>query len=222
MTDAVPESGAEVVEQGTPTPTFTEPSPASSTSVPDAKSLAKEVAELLRPDFEKLAQSAKDKRFDKIEKQMDALGLSELQEMGVEIPENVQQEMRIRALERRAPVQEVSRGSGAPQNSDEVSKVINELQLDANTPEVIRLLSGQYRNLDHFRAEASMLKMRQLQSPQPNPAAAPAMTGGGGGGKIDPEALYAKKLELYRSPTKNKAAIAEIDKQLKEAGQPVD
>ena len=155
------------------------------------------VVEKLSPVLEKKLQSMTDKRFSKVDK---ALGLSELEEMGVQIPDHIKTEMRLRNLEQQSqPVQQPSRGSGAPQDSDAVSQVIKDAGLDANQPEVISLLSGQYRNLDHFQAEAYKLKVRLANRPTSRtPDSAPAAQGGTGGVEKSVESITSEYTEKMR------------------------
>ncbi len=176
MTDQPLESAPEPAKVELPTPTFETASAAEPTSAVDAKSLAKEVAELLRPEIAKTVQSVKDRRFDRVEK---ALGLADLEELGVAITPEIKNELRMRQLEaqREQPVQEPSPGKVETPDSEKVSQVIKQLELDANNADTIKLLQGQYRNFDHFVSEAQALKLRQFISP--SASAAPAMQSGG-------------------------------------------
>lgn len=222
MTDqTTPESAPESVKvEGTQVqpappvqPTFTETSAASSPSAVDTKALAKEVAALLRPEF----QSMKDKRIAKLEKAV-GIDISELEEMGVPIPESVKTEARFRRLEAQAaPVQEVSQGSGTTQDSDRVSQVIKEAGLDASRPEVVRLLSGKYRNIDHFEAEAYKLKASQTNRPSPSPASAPALQSGATStlSSEQKEEIGGRIVELMKEPSKNAAEIKQLREQMK-------
>src|SRR5260221_712817 len=72
-------SGTDGSNSEPPIPKFENNSSASPTSGVDTKALAKEVAELLRPDFEKVAQSTKDKRIAAIEKRLGVGDLAELE-----------------------------------------------------------------------------------------------------------------------------------------------
>jgi hypothetical protein len=172
----VPEVKAEtpVAPQPLPKPTFTE-APVSSTSGPDVETLAEKVAAKLRPDFEKIAQSTKDKRIAKLEKAMGVGDLAELEEMGATIPDPVKWEYRFRQLEQQNVRQE-SGGTGLQSDGDSVSKVIQETGLDANRPEVLDLLRGQYRNMDHFAREAYALSKRLSTRSAPNLSSAPPVT----------------------------------------------
>ncbi len=224
MTEPVstPESRPEVVSQEPPTPKFTEPSADSSTSTVDMDALAERLAARMMPTVEKLVQSQKDKRFSDIEKRLDAAGLKELEDLGVSIPDNVKQEYRFRDMQKKleqlsAPVQEASPGRGATSDSAKVSEVIKESGLDANTPEVISLLSGQYRNIDHFTAEAYKLKMRLANRPTPDASAAPAQSGGSvhiENSEEKKKALIAKVQEWQLKPSAHKQELADAYKEL--------
>lgn len=214
MTDTPLESAKEPVNQEPPTPKFTEVSPASPPSTPDISTLAAEVAKQLRPDFEKLVQSTKDKRFSEIEKR---LGLAELEEMGATIPDNVKLEMRLREMESRSSVQPPIQGRVEPQDSEQVSTVIKEVQLDANSPETISLLRGTYRNIDHFRAEAYALKAKQLNQKQPDLSAAPAMQTPPQSEK-SAEARTSDYIKDVKAARGNKAEIRRIQEKYKKEG----
>lgn len=222
MAEQTPESKPEVVSQESPTPKFTEPSAVSSPSTVDIDALADKVAAKMMPSVEKLIQSQKDKRIAKMEKQMEAAGLSELEEMGVQIPEPVKTEMRLRRLEEArepTPVQEPSKGKGGTSDSEQVSAVIKETGLDANTPEVIKLLGGEYRNLDHFRAEAFALRARQATKPAPDASAAPSLNAGTRASsslsEAERETIGEEIVTLMRNPTGNAERIAKLQAQLK-------
>lgn len=219
MAEIAQESVSEPVKAESPTPTFTEASKASSPSGLDAKALAKEVAEILRPDFEKVAQSTKDKRIARLEKAV-GIDLSELEEMGVTIPENVKTEARLRRLEAResAPVQEASSGRGDSSDSEQASKVMQEAGIDANSPEGIGLLRGTYRNLDHFRAEAYSLKLRLANRPAPSPSAAPAAQAEASPQGTDAEALKKEWTKFLQDNRGNKFAIQQKRTEMRKKG----
>jgi hypothetical protein len=210
------ESGQEQVNSEQAAPKFTDASADKQVSTYDPAAIAKQVAEILRPEFQKTAQQTKDKRFSKIE---EALGLRDLEEMGVQIPDNVKQEMRFRALENRDPQQQMqkpSQASGADASAD-WSKVVAEVGLDTNSPDYIALLRGEYRNLDHFTAEAYRVKARQTS--QPNPDLSTESTLKGDGGKtFDQNALLNEYNELSKFPSKNIARLKELEETLKQNG----
>ena len=220
MTDQItPESGAEQVSGELPTPTFTDASPASAPSTVDADSLAAKVAEILRPTIERTVQSVKDKRFADIQKQ---LGRADLEDVGVQLTPEQELRLQVRELQRyvqqQTPVQAVSQASGTTQDSDRVSQVIKEYGLDGNRPEVIKLLSGQYRNFDHFQAEAGKLAVKQHLAAPPDTSAAPSMGGGGSPRSLTPEQreeISGQIVALSSEPTKNAAQIKALREQLK-------
>lgn len=217
MTDQTPESGAEGASAGLPTPTFESPSPDSSTSGFDAKALAKEVAELLMPEIDRKIQSTKDKRIAQLEKQYGSL--SELEELGVSIPENVKQEYRLRQIESKlqAPVQASSQGRGENPDGAQALAVLNELELDTRSPEVAALMGGKFKDITHFTAEAAKLKVRQLKAPNPTPAQAPAAQGQtphSPDEEAERKALIAKVQVWQRNPSAHKQELGEAYKKL--------
>jgi len=169
------EGGQEQVNQELPTPKFTDASADSATSRVDTKALAAEVAKLLKPDFEKVAQSTKDKRIAALEKKLGVGDLAELEELGAQIPDSVKMEYRFRQLEtQRQPESSgqtpTSQGSGANLTAQDVSEVVKNFQLDANSADVIEALRGTYRNRDHFEATLARLAMAKTNKPAPDAA----------------------------------------------------
>lgn len=217
MSEQTLESGQEPVDSGVPTPTFTEVSADSKVSTNDPGAIARQVMELIRPEIERVAQSTKDRRFDKIEK---AMGLSELESLGATIPENVKQEMRFRELENKLSqpqqTQTPSR-QGGDVSATEWSRVIEEAGLDLKSPDTIQLLRGQYRNLDHFSAEAFRLKSRLEKSPNPNPATQSSITSREtSSGSRTITQVTIELASLQNNPSKeNKARRAELNAELK-------
>ncbi len=218
MTTETKVGGEEQVNEEVPTPKFTETSRDSATSALDPVEIAKQVADILRPDFEKMAQSTKDKRIAALEKKVGSL--AELEEMGVTIPENVKTEYRQRELDQRIKELE-SRGTASTQNSQgsgkvetsEWSRIIDEVGLDTKSPEYIGFMRQEFRNLDHFEAEANRLKRRMDSKPNPSIETSPSLNG-----KLpvqkDDAALLAELQELQKTPTKNQKRMAEIEEKL--------
>src|SRR5258706_13736746 len=133
-------SGTDGSNSEPPIPKFENNSSASPTSGVDTKALAKEVAELLRPDFEKVAQSTKDKRIAAIEKRLGVGDLAELEGLGVKIPDEIKTEYRFRQLEQERTSNPTSQqasppGNGAALTAQSVSEIVKKLNLDANDAE---------------------------------------------------------------------------------------
>lgn len=220
MTDLQnPESGTEQASEGLPIPKLESASSASQTSSVDTKALAKEVAELLRPELERTAQSTKDKRIAAIEKKLGLGDLAELEQMGATVPENVKLEYRLRNLEggrTTEPAQTQStpsNGNGEALTALDVSEVIKEYQLDANDPQVLEKLRGTYRNRDHFQATMAKVALAQVNRQPPSPSGSSVLTSeaartGDVSGKIERLAEYQKQ------PTKYKAEIAKLKGEL--------
>jgi len=206
------ESGEPVVSEDVPTPTFKDEVSDSKVSI-DSQALAKQVAELLRPDFEKIAQSTKDKRIAKLEKAVG--GLAELEALGVAIPPEVKLEMRLRDLEQSSVSKPVSQGSGTV-DANGWAKIIADVGLDTKDSETIALLRGEYRNLDHFEAAAFRLKKRLDSKPNPSLETSPSLNGRPLSAKPDRDQLAAELSELQNNPTKdNKERRAELVKELR-------
>lgn len=170
------ESGQEQASQELPVPKLENASAASTTSGLDTDALAKAILEKISPEIDKRVQSVKDKRIADIEKRLNSGQFAELEAMGAQIPENVKWEYRLRELEERSAQpsrKETSQGSGATLTAQDVSKVISDFALDANSPEVLEALRGTYRSRDHFEATMARLAIARASKPNPSPAAAP-------------------------------------------------
>jgi hypothetical protein len=230
-TTTQPESAGEQSSQELPVPTLESASQVSSTSSVDTKALAAEVAKLLKPDFEKVAQSTKDKRIAALEKKLGVGDLAELKEMGVEIPEKVEWEYRFRQLETQRQAPEApgqtptSQGSGATLTAQDVSEVVKNFNLDANTPEVLEALRGTYRNRDHFEATLARMAMAKTSKPTPSATEATSLAGAANrGSEKSPAALeadYQKELlaiSQTRRGDEKLRAIAGLKAKYREAG----
>lgn len=223
MNEETTVGGQPEVNQELPTPKFTESAGVSATSAFDPKEIAKQVAEILRPDIEKTIQSTKDKRIAKLEK---AVGLEELEQLGATIPENVKAEYRNRQLEERLQAIEqstspkpTSQGSGTVQ-ANEWSKVIEQVGLDLKAPETISLLRGEYRNIDHFTAEAYKLRDNIKSQPKPTIETSPSIPGR----KIteNVETDTQKYIDEMLAAQGNKILGKSIKEKYRKAGVPVD
>lgn len=175
-----PENGAEGGSQGLPIPKLSEPShDGPPSSGVDISAIAKQVAEQVKQELSneiRMAQSTKDKKIAEIERKLNSGQFAELEALGAQIPENVKWEYRLRELEERSAQpsrKETSQGSGATLTAQDVSKVISDFALDANSPEVIEALRGTYRSREHFEATMARLAIARLSKPNPSPAAAP-------------------------------------------------
>jgi len=221
-----PEGTGEQPSQGLPIPKLEPVSQASATSSVDTEAIAKKVAEILRPDFERVAQSAKDKRIAKLEKQLGISDLGELEDMGAQIPDNVKLEYRLRQLETQRQSPETpsqaptSQGSGATLTAQDVSEVVKNFQLDANSPDVLEALRGTYRSKDHFEATMARLAVAKQNRPQPSAAESASLqiSSAPSAATIDVNGLNAELTELSKWPSKNMKRIAEIGELLKKAG----
>jgi len=214
------EGGQEQVNQELPTPKFTETSADSATSRVDTKALAAEVAKLLKPDFEKVAQSTKDKRIAALEKKLGVGDLAELEELGAQIPDSVKMEYRFRQLETQHQTESseqtpTSQGSGATLTAQDVSEAVKQFNLDANNADVIEALRGTYRNRDHFEATLAKLAISKTNKPAPSAADSTTITGTTPiSTKVETSVMIARLDELQKMPTKNRAEIQALKKEL--------
>ena len=223
-------SGAVAPDAGVPTPTFSEKSPASSISTFSSEQIAT-LSTALKPIIEdavnRSVQSTKDKRFSKLEEGTSILKdvLTTLKGKGVEIPQEMERDIETREYIQRAVAEAVplqasggtpNAGAGASGQFDALS-VLKPLGLDSADPEVINLLKGQYRNPDHFQAEAARLAYTKAVKPAPSAAGAPPLGGGTGQHALteaEKEPKYAKLTELYKTPTKSAKEIKSLEKEL--------
>ncbi len=214
------ESKAEGASAELPIPKLESPSTGSSTSGVDMDALAEKVANKLRPDFEKVAQSTKDKRIAALEKRVGLSDLAELEEMGVTIPESAKTEYRLRQLEgtrQQAPASSQlpsSPGNGEALTAQDVQTVVKNLSLDANDAEVLEKLRGIYRNKDHFTAEMTTLALSRVTRQPPSPTSATALTAEKAAPPVDVQTKIAKLSEMQKQPTKYKAEIAKLTAEL--------
>lgn len=218
-----PEGTAEQVNQELPTPKFTDVSPDSATSSVDMDALAEKVASKLRPSFEKVAQSTKDKRIAEIQKRLGMQDLAELEEMGAQIPDNVKLEYRLRQIEGQrqpdSPAQtSTSQGSGANLAVQEVSEAVRKFNLDANDPEVIEKLRGTYRNRDHFEATLAQVALAKVNKPQPSAAESSSLEGHHPSAAPDMSAKLARLAELQKFPSRHRDEIQALTKELEARG----
>jgi len=215
-----PERAAEQSSTELPIPKLETPSPVSSPSSVDIDAIADKVAEKIQRDL-RMAQSKKDKNAELIKKTYGVSDLSELEELGVQIPENVKTEYRFRQLEQQrtvdnSPTQQTpSPGNGAALSAQDVSEVVKNFNLDANTPEVLEALRGTYRNRDHFEATLARLAMAKANKPQPSAAESSSLASGAAAQTPNEGDLLKKLNELQNDPVKNLKEIREIKAKLK-------
>jgi hypothetical protein len=215
-------------EAGLPKPEFSENQPASSTSSFPPEALAeisKQLASQIEDAVERKLKSTKDKRFAALEKERTSLTelLTSLKEQGATIPPEVERDYAQRdyleqrlAQEREAfPTKDAGPskvGTSAEGQFDHLA-VIKELKLDTNSAEVRNLLSGHYRNPDHFKVEAQALALQQFIKPAASPSASAPIAGTPSAPK-DESALLAELQQLQKTPLKDPKRMTEIEKAL--------
>ena len=107
-----------------------------------------------------------------------------------------------------------SAGNGEVRATDAAKAVINELQLDANAPDVISILA---KGLDPDKQELELRRHAARPKPQPSAADSPSIPAGSPSAPADVDRLNAELLELSRNPSKNYVRIQEIGAKLKQA-----
>ena len=176
--------------------------------------------ERLRRDI----QSNVDKGLGRVEKKLDSMSvLGEYKKLLADgySEREAEQELRLRNMEQGTqPTAQTVPGrteSGETTPDSEVAQEIKRLRLDPGQPEVVKLLRGHYRNMDHFKASAVELKLNLSQSAAPSSSAAPVAqsTSTVRTSEEEREAIGAKLVDLQREPTKNKDEIKRLREQLK-------
>jgi len=105
-----------------------------------------------------------------------------------------------------------------------VAEVVKEYGLDENDAEVIDIYR-RYSDPNEQEKAALRLAAKRANSTTPSLSAAPTLQGNPTGVRMTPqevEQLSAKRNQLFKEPTKNRAEIKMIEKRLVEAGIPID
>lgn len=105
-----------------------------------------------------------------------------------------------------------------------VAEVVKEYGLDENDAEVIDIYR-RYSDPNEQEKAALRLAVKRANSTTPSLSAAPTLQGNPTGGRMTPqevEQLSAKRNQLFKEPSKNRAEIKMIEKRLVEAGIPID
>jgi hypothetical protein len=226
-------SGEPTQETGLPQPTFSDTVPASSTSALSPEQI-KAFSDALKPVIEEVVerkvQSAKDKRFSSLEKGESVMRevLATLKSQNVAIPKELEQELQIKDyIDQRlagvAPTTDKSMSSaGANQTGGfNVVEELNQLGLSTNNPDVVKLVGGQYRNADHFRAEAAKLALKLSKPFTPSDTVSPAPAGSSVVAASATELIGTYKKEMLANRGKKDVMKAIKDK-YRSSGVPVD
>ena len=105
-----------------------------------------------------------------------------------------------------------------------VAEVVKEYGLDENDAEVIDIYR-RYSDPNEQEKAALRLAAKRANSTTPSLSAAPTLQGNPTGVRMtqqEVEQLSAKRNQLFKEPTKNRAEIKMIEKRLVEAGIPID
>lgn len=231
MTDKAKVSDEQSADAELPVPKFSEEASASPTSKQTSDGLEERLAARLSAQLEKLVQSTKDKRladFDRLTREVggvDAL-VARLKAHGAEVPDEVlskvRQESEIEELRRKVDSMATSQPlSGKVEEQTDIwRKVVDETGLDATQVALLaqRAAKGEFRNQDHMLLEA-----HRLSKTKPNPVtpaedvSQPTRRSGGLSDERASELL--EKLDrMYKEPSKFRAEIETVQKELKEGG----
>lgn len=176
-------------------------------------------------EFEERFQST----FDRVYSLMEQHGISKEAALGVVKQQDEEAETKAYIREIRETLKSgvlptsTTHGSGVP-SGGKVAEVVKEYGLDENDAEVIDIYR-RYSDPNEQEKAALRLAAKRANSTTPSLSAAPTLQGNPTGGRMTPqevEQLSAKRNQLFKEPTKNRAEIKLIEKRLVEAGIPID
>jgi hypothetical protein len=203
---ANPDEGKQVAS-GTPAPTDASVAPVqpSTETVP---AWAKDMMEQF-----KTAQSVKDKRFNALQPLLDAM-----EGLAPEDQEKVKAALRNKALDelvagKYAPAQPTTQTvapSAPPANTVDSGKIVSELNLDPNDPQVVMILKQSPADMT---VQLAKLAVEKAKLPVPDSSTKPIVQGAPAP-VADEAALIAELEKLQKTPTKNPARMKEIEKAL--------
>jgi hypothetical protein len=149
-----------------------------------------------------------------------------LEDAGVQIPDSVKLEYRLRQLEngRQDPEPSsqtpTSQGSGATLTAQDVSEAVKQFNLDANNADVIEALRGTYRNRDHFEATLAKLAISKTNKPTPSAADSTTLASTGTARPDDVKAVTdAYEKELAAIPRGNTIAVSNLKAKFRKAAR---
>ena len=228
MTDTNLESGQNLQDGGTANSAHSQAPGDKPTSTFDEAKLLERIGALVKDEVGKAVQSSKDRRFDKIEKT-----LSDYQPVLEKVKERLspedfatlQRDLEWEEMKRRtglltstSPTEQV--GNQQATAAQPKSDVVKELGLDENDPDVAKVL----RESGPDPLKLAKVAINRAKTPTPDPTSAPAM-GSAPVASISAEKieqLAAERNQLYREPSKNRARIQAIEKQLRDANFQLD
>ena len=157
---------------------------------------------------------------------MEAHGLTKEDAINVvqQQDEDAETKRMIRELYQKNSTPTAGASGNAQASGGKVAEVVKEYGLDENDAEVIDIYR-RYSDPNEQEKAALRLAAKRANSTTPSLSAAPTLQGNPTGVRItqqEVEQLSAKRNQLFKEPTKNRAEIKMIEKRLVEAGIPID
>ena len=163
---------------------------------------------------------------DRVLQIMEAHGLTKEDAINVvqQQDEDAETKRMIRELYQKNSTPTAGASGNVQASGGKVAEVVKEYGLDENDAEVIDIYR-RYSDPNEQEKAALRLAVKRANSTTPSLSAAPTLQGNPTGGRMTPqevEQLSAKRNQLFKEPSKNRAEIKMIEKRLVEAGIPID
>ena len=163
---------------------------------------------------------------DRVLQIMEAHGLTKEDAINVvqQQDEDAETKRMIRELYQKNSTPTAGASGNVQASGGKVAEVVKEYGLDENDAEVIDIYR-RYSDPNEQEKAALRLAAKRANSTQPSLSAAPTLQGNPTGVRMtqqEVEQLSARRNQLFKEPTKNRAEIKLIEKRLVEAGIPID
>ena len=163
---------------------------------------------------------------DRVLQIMEAHGLTKEDAINVvqQQDEDAETKRMIRELYQKNSTPTAGASGNVQASGGKVAEVVKEYGLDENDAEVIDIYR-RYSDPNEQEIAALRLAAKRANSTQPSLSAAPTLQGNPTGVRMtqqEVEQLSARRNQLFKEPTKNRAEIKLIEKRLVEAGIPID
>lgn len=163
---------------------------------------------------------------DRVLQIMEAHGLTKEDAINVvqQQDEDAETKRMIRELYQKNSTPTAGASGNVQASGGKVAEVVKEYGLDENDAEVIDIYR-RYSDPNEQEKAALRLAAKRANSTTPSLSAAPTLQGNPTGVRMtqqEVEQLSAKRNQLFKEPTKNRAEIKMIEKRLVEAGIPID
>lgn len=227
MTDDL-ESNSPNGSAGLPNSVVSEGKNVQQTSTPDASKLPDNLDSIVSKAVEKAMQSQKDKRFSSIEKEISEFKPVLERVKTLLTPEQMKE---FNAIQKDAEFEELKQTvtrlsqTGVPETgnqkntaTEEAQHIFQKYEVDMNDPAAVGFLGLKGADLIDAVATYAFKKSKQ---PTLDSSAASSIQGSSSSGKIteaQAETLYAKLGTALLEPTKNKAEISKLKKELNDQG----